>query len=354
MKIAVITDQHFGVRGDSILFLDYYEKFYRDVFFPELDSRGIDTVLDLGDTFDRRKYINFVTLRRSKQMYFDELKKRNTKVYSIVGNHTTYFKNTNEVNSMELLISSEYPNYKVFVEEPVVLTFDGCDIMLSPWISQSNLEASMKAFENTTASIVMGHFEFQGFEMMKGQLCDHGLDKTNFKKFSAIYSGHFHHPSSHENITYLGAPYEMTWTDYDGKRGFHIFDTETREMEFVQNPYSIFNKLTYDDSELTIEEIDELDVSLLTSSYVKVIVKTKGNPYLFDLFIDKLQSAGCADIKIVEDSLNFDFLSEEETLDEAQDTLSLLKTYVEGMEVKANKDKVNQFLRELYQEAVNL
>ena len=332
MKIAVITDQHFGVRGDSILFLDYYEKFYRDVFFPELDSRGIDTVLDLGDTFDRRKYINFVTLRRSKQMYFDELKKRNTKVYSIVGNHTTYFKNTNEVNSMELLISSEYPNYKVFVEEPVVLTFDGCDIMLSPWISQSNLEASMKAFENTTASIVMGHFEFQGFEMMKGQLCDHGLDKTNFKKFSAIYSGHFHHPSAHENITYLGAPYEMTWTDYDGKRGFHIFDTETREMEFVQNPYSIFNKLTYDDSELTIEEIDELDVSLLTSSYVKVIVKTKGNPYLFDLFIDKLQSAGCADIKIVEDSLNFDFLSEEETLDEAQDTLSLLKTYVEGME----------------------
>ena len=354
MKIAVITDTHFGVRGDSSIFLGHQEKFYSNVFFKTLEERSINTVLHLGDLFDRRKYINFMTLKRAKQMFLDPLAARNIAVYSIVGNHDCHFKNTNEVNSMELLISSEYPNYKVFVEEPVVLTFDGCDIMLSPWISQSNLEASMKAFENTTASIVMGHFEFQGFEMMKGQLCDHGLDKTNFKKFSAIYSGHFHHPSSHENITYLGAPYEMTWTDYDGKRGFHIFDTETREMEFVQNPYSIFNKLTYDDSELTIEEIDELDVSLLTSSYVKVIVKTKGNPYLFDLFIDKLQSAGCADIKIVEDSLNFDFLSEEETLDEAQDTLSLLKTYVEGMEVKANKDKVNQFLRELYQEAVNL
>lgn len=353
MKLAVITDQHFGVRGDSIIFLDYYEKFYRDVFFPTLAERGITTVLDLGDTFDRRKYINYVTLKRSKQMYFDELKNRGITVHSVVGNHTTYFKNTNEVNSMDLLLT-EYDNYHVYINEPVVLNFDGCDIMLSPWISQGNLESSMNAFDTTKVPILMGHFEFQGFEMMKGQLCDHGLDKNQFKKFSAIYSGHFHHPSTHDNITYLGAPYEMTWTDYAGKRGFHIFDTDTREMEFIQNPYSLFHKLEYDDKDLTIEDIEELDISQLTSSYVKVIVKSKNNPYTFDLFIDKLQSAGCADIKIVEENLNFELLSEDELIDEAQDTLSLLKTYVDNLEVKANKEKVNQFLRELYQEAVSL
>jgi hypothetical protein len=189
---------------------------------------------------------------------------------------------------------------------------------------------------------------------MKGQLSDHGLDRAEFKKFLAVYSGHYHHPSSHENVTYLGAPYEMTWTDYAGKRGFHIFDTETLEMEFIQNPYSIFHRLDYDDSDLTVEDIEELDVSMLTSTYVKVIVKKKNNPYIFDLFIDKLQSAGAADIKVVEDHLNFDIIDEGELVDEAQDTLSLLRVYVDSLEVKANKDRINEFLRDLYQEAVSL
>jgi len=353
LKVAVITDQHFGVRGDSILFLDYYEKFYRDVFFPTLDARGIKVVLDLGDTFDRRKYINYLTLRRAKEMYFDELQKRGIKVYSVVGNHTTYFKNTNETNSMDLLLK-EYPNYKVYTDEPVTITIDGCDIMLSPWICASNLEASFKAFKETSAKIVMGHFEFAGFEVMKGQLAEHGLETADFKKFLAVYSGHYHHPSSHDNITYLGAPYEMTWTDYDGKRGFHLFDTETLDMELIQNPYSIFHKIDYDDVDMTVEDIDELDVSVLTSTYVKVIVKNKTNPYTFDLFIDKLQSAGCADIKIIEDHLNFEALDSNELIDEAQDTMSLLRTYVDSMEIKANKEKVTVFLRDLYQEAMSL
>ncbi len=353
MKVAVITDQHFGVRGDSILFLDYYEKFYREVFFPTLEARGIDTVLDLGDTFDRRKYVNFVTLRRAKQMYFDPLKERGITVHSVVGNHTTYFKNTNEINTMDLLLK-EYSNYNVYTHEPVVVTLGTCDILLSPWISPSNAEVSFKTFKETTSKIVMGHFEFAGFEMMKGQVSDHGLERDEFKKFSAVYSGHYHHPSSHENITYLGAPYEMTWTDYAGKRGFHIFDTETLEMELIQNPFSIFQKIDYDDADLTVEDIDELDVSMLTSAYVKVIVKKKNNPYIFDLFIDKLQSAGAADIKVVEDHLNFDIIDEGELVDEAQDTLSLLRVYVDSLEVKANKERINEFLRDLYQEAVSL
>jgi len=353
LKVAVITDQHFGVRGDSNLFLDYYEKFYRDVFFPTLDAKDIKVVLDLGDTFDRRKYINYLTLRRAKEMYFDELQRRGITVYSIVGNHTTYFKNTNETNSMELLLK-EYTNYKVYIDEPVTITLGSCDVMLSPWLCPSNFEASFKAFKETSAKIVMGHFEFAGFEVMKGQLQDHGLETTDFKKFSAVYSGHYHHPSSHENITYLGAPYEMTWTDYDGKRGFHLFDTETLDMEFIKNPYSIFHKITYDDVDMTLEDINELDVSMLTSTYVKVIVKNKNNPYTFDMFIDKLQSSGCADIKVVEDHLNFESLNSDELIDEAQDTMSLLSNYVDSMEIKANKEKVTGFLRDLYQEAMSL
>ena len=353
MKVAVITDTHFGVRGDSKVFLDYQDKFFTDVFFPYLDDHNITHLLHLGDLFDRRKYVNFVTLKRTREMFLDKLAQRNIVVHGVVGNHDTSFKNTNEVNSVDLLLK-EYSNYHVYDADPVTINLDGCDVMLSPWICATNAESSAKAFHDTSAKILMGHFEFSGFEMMKGQMSDHGLDRADFKKFLGVYSGHFHHPSSHENITYLGAPYEMTWTDYAGLRGFHIFDTQTLEMERVLNPYSIFNKLEYNDDDLTVEDIDALDVSLLTSTYIKVIVKRKNNPYIFDMFIDKLQSAGCADIKVVEDHLSFDAIGESELVDEAQDTLSLLRTYVDGLEVKANKERVNQFLRDLYQEAVSL
>ncbi|NCA22519.1 MAG: hypothetical protein EBS86_15460 [Crocinitomicaceae bacterium] len=100
MKVAIITDQHFGARNDSTLFLDFYEKFYRDTFFPTLIKEKIDTVLILGDTFDRRKYINFFSLKRAKQMFFDPLFQMGIQVHMLAGNHDTYFKNTNDVNSV--------------------------------------------------------------------------------------------------------------------------------------------------------------------------------------------------------------------------------------------------------------
>jgi len=55
MKVAIITDQHFGARKNSKLFHDYFLKFYNDVFFPTLEQHGITTVVDMGDTFDSLK-----------------------------------------------------------------------------------------------------------------------------------------------------------------------------------------------------------------------------------------------------------------------------------------------------------
>ena len=103
-KVALITDTHFGARNDSVNFLDFYEKFYTETFFHKLTEEGIKVVLMLGDTFDRRKYVNFYSLERTKKMYFDKLQSEGYQVYIIAGNHDTYFKNTNEVNSIRLFI----------------------------------------------------------------------------------------------------------------------------------------------------------------------------------------------------------------------------------------------------------
>ena len=355
MKIAVICDTHFGARNDNSALAYHFAKFYDDFFFPTLRNEGVKTILHLGDLMDRRKYVNYVTAKNTEEHFIKPCQEDGIVLHAVVGNHDTYYKNTNDVNSLRQLYSeSKYDNLHLYWNEPVELDFDGCSIMLSPWICASNYDATMNAFNDTKAQILMGHFEINGFEMMKGHLCSSGLQKGVFKKFDAVYSGHFHHPSSHDNITYLGAPYEMNWSDYDGARGFHIFDTQTREMTFYRNPYRIFHKISYDDTDMTIEDVSNLDISQLTNVFIKVIIKEKSNPYIFDLFLDRLQTSGAADIKVVEDHMNLDVIDDDELLDEAQDTLTILKQYVDNLQISGDKKKIHSCLRELYNEAINL
>lgn len=351
MKVAVINDLHLGVRGDSHIFLDKQKLFYEEVFFPTIKSEDIKVLLVPGDVFDRRKYVNFVTYKKAQTMLFDELHELGVDVHISVGNHDCSYKNTNIINSVDLLLD-KYDNITVYDNAPVELDLDGCKVMMSPWISPSNYRSSMEAFKNTKAQILMGHFEIEGFEMQKGRLCDHGLNKNVFEKFDAVYSGHFHHPSSHSGITYLGAPYEMNWTDFEGRRGFHIFDTETREMEFVANPFRMFHKLVYDDYNMTIDDVAALDTSLLSDTYIKVIVNNKTNPQIFDLFIERLQQAGAADVQIVEDVAILDVGGADALIDEAQDTPTILKQYMSGVEIKHDRERAELLLLDLYQEAL--
>jgi len=355
MRIAILNDTHWGARNDNAAIAEHIIKFHREVFFPYLKEHGIKTIFHLGDLTDRRKYINFVTAKNLEENFMDVCYENDIDLHIIAGNHDTFYKNTNGVNSLRQLYgNSKYNNLHMYWNDPVELDMDGCNIMLSPWICAENYDSSIAAFKSTKAHVLMGHFEITGYEMMRGQLCDHGLDKNTFSKFDAVYSGHFHHPSSHGNITYIGAQYEMNWSDHGQKRGFNVFDTETREMTHVPNPYKMFHKIVYDDTDMTIEDVTNLDTSLLTNTFIKVIVRTKDNPYIFDLFLDRLQQSGAADIKVVEDHQNLDIIDEGELLDEAQDTMTILKQYVDNLDIKSDKDRIGRFLRELYNEAINL
>lgn len=354
MKIALLTDTHYGVRNDSVTFAGFQNKFFYEVFLPYLKENRITEVIHLGDLMDRRKYVNYVTLKNVKECFILPLLNERIGVNIIVGNHDTYYKNTNNVNGINELFSSIDPiSFQIWWDKPVEVVYDGLKILLCPWICEDNYADTMKAIEDTDARVLMGHLELQGFEMHRGSICDHGQTADTFAKFDLVCSGHFHHKSTHGNIAYLGSPYEMTWNDYGDPRGFHIFDTDTREITFVHNPYSIFHKIEYSDADMTIEDIGHLETNGLTGTYIKVIVKEKTNPYLFDLFIDKLQQSGAADIKVVDDHLNLD-LADDSIVDEAQDTLTIMNKYIETIEFRGDKKRVEHFIRELYQEAVNL
>ncbi len=353
MKIAIVTDMHLGVRGDSKLFLDHQERFFSEVFFPHIDEHDIKVIFDLGDTFDRRKFINYVSLERSKRFFFDQIQKRGIEYHALVGNHTTYYTNTNEVNSMDLLLR-EYDNFHIYENKCEEIQLGSTKFLMVPWINNSNHQEMLDSIRESTADMCMGHFSITGFEMLKGQLCDHGLSRDIFTNFEGVYSGHFHHPSTYNNISYLGAPYEMTWSDYQGKRGFHVLDTETRELERVLNPNSVFFKIEYDDADMTIEDIAHLDVSNLKDTFIKVIVKNRTNPYIYDLFLNKLSDAGAADVKAIEDSLSLESEGLDDVMDETKDTKEILHNYIDALETKVNKVQVKNLIDELYIEAQNI
>jgi DNA repair exonuclease SbcCD nuclease subunit len=348
LKLAIITDQHFGARNDSIAFLDFFQKFYDNTFFPALELHRIDTVLILGDTFDRRKYVNFYSLQRTKDMFFDKLETMGIRVYMLAGNHDTYYKNTNDVNSPDLLLK-EYSNITV-IDSPSEIIIDDTKICMMPWICPENYTESLAMLTSTEAEICMGHFEISGFAMYRGMESHEGLSKEVFNKFDLVFSGHYHHRSNDNHIYYLGNPYELTWQDYNDPRGFHLFDLSTRGLEFINNPYTMFSRIEYDDKEKIPIDLDAID---LTDKFVKLIVVNKTDYYKFDKFIQKLYNKGCAEIKIVEDLSEFEDgeVGEEINL---EDTLSVLSNYIESIETDVDKEQVKNFMKSLYTEAVNI
>lgn len=345
MKVAIITDQHFGARNDSVQCLDYYEKFYSTVFFPKLDEANIDTVLILGDTFDRRKYINFNSLDRAKKMFFDPLQERGIKVFMIAGNHDTYFKNTNAVNSPELVLA-EYKNIELLTK-PGTIQVGGIDICMLPWICSDNYTESMDEIRETKAEICMGHLEISGFEMYRGAEAHDGMDPKVLSKFDMVFSGHFHHRSDNGHIHYLGNPYELTWQDYNDPRGFHLFDLSTRKLTFVHNPFSLFCRLEYDD---TKEIVDPS--SLVTDKYVKVVVVNKSDYYRYDQFLAKVYNGNPIDVKIVEDFSEFTEGRVDENIN-LEDTADVMTHYIDSLETEVDKEKVKAFMKALYIEALN-
>lgn len=356
-KLALVTDTHFGVRAESPVLSEHIGRFWSKVFFPYLDAHGIKYVRHLGDIVDRRKYMNFMALRNMRTQFIDPCIARGLDVSVIIGNHDTFHKNTNEINAMnEIFAGSSYDKLRWYAD-PTEEEIDGTKILMMPWICSGNYEQAIKAMNDTKAQVLFGHLEIAGFEMYRGAVTEEGHSPALFDKFDQVFSGHFHHRSTVGNITYLGAPYEMTWSDYDDERGFHVFDTDTRELTYIPNPYKLFHKLWYNDAGKKLEDLLAFDVEEFRDTFIKVIVTEKTNPYWFDMYVDKLEKAGIADLQVVDDHLNLSLEEDDDIFDEAEDTLTSIKKYAQAY--LHDKDprllaELNILLGNLYNEALQM
>jgi DNA repair exonuclease SbcCD nuclease subunit len=342
MKVAIITDQHFGLKKGSKIYHEYFQKFYDQIFFPTLEKENISMVFDLGDTFDNRKVIDLWSLDWAKRNYYDKLEKMKVHVWTVVGNHTAYYKNTNEFNTINAILN-KYDNVTK-IHNPQELVIGDLQILFIPWINEENEDITMRLIESTKATVAMGHLELTGFSMYRGMVQETGLDPQIFSKFKRVFSGHYHTRSNNGKIFYLGNPYQIYWNDCDDTRGFHIFDTETLELTPINNTFELFKKINYSDTKHQL-----FDFRSCAEKYVKLIVDKKTNQARYDAFLDKLLTSDCHEVKVIENFTINDI--EDVDLGQIEDTVSILNKYVEDSEISLNKKTIMSYIKEIYKEA---
>ena len=346
MKIGLITDTHYNFRKANKPFHEYFAKFYDEIFFPTLKKNKIKTVIHLGDAFDSRKGVDYWALDWAKENVYDRFQDLGITVYNIVGNHDAYYKNSNEINSIDTLLQQYYN--VVRVSKPTEYTIEGMEAVLLPWICTDNEKETFELLDKTQAKVVFGHLELNGFSVYPGQYQQEGLDKKVFQKFDRVYSGHYHTRSDDGKIFYLGNPYQMFWNDLNDKRGFHIFDTDDCKLDYYQNPYTMFERVYYENN-----NPKDFDASYLTDKMVKIVVRQRDDYKMFDKFVDAIVKVNPLELKIIE---NVDVYDEDVNCDEipTEDTMSILDKYVEESEFELDKNTIKKLLREFYKEALEV
>ena len=346
MKICILGDMHIGVRSDSPNFLALQDKFYTNVFLPYLIENDIKVVWQLGDMFDRRKYINFNTLAESKRFFFQPLQDAGIEIHTLLGNHDLYYRESLSVNSTGLLLG-EFTNLHIY-DKMTKWDVDNTSIDIIPWICKENVEEAFEFIRDSKSDLCFGHLEILGFSMYKGMESHDGLSGNLFAKYEGVYSGHFHTKSDKENIHYVGTPYEMTWSDYNDQKGFHIFDTETRQTEFIKNPYTMFIRHEYNDE---LVDYDTIDIAQFQQKYIKIVVVKKTDYYKFDQFLKKLYESNTYEIKILEDLSDFSEGVVDTSTISIEDTAEVLNNYIDSVADDTNRDKIKSFMKGLFLEA---
>jgi len=346
MKIAILNDTHCGIRNSSEIFLNNAEKFYNDVFFPECEKQNIKQILHLGDYYDHRKFVNFKALNHNRRIFLDQLRRRGMSMDIIPGNHDTFYKNTNELNSLKECLG-HYMNEVHIIMEPAVMKYDSLKIGLVPWICQDNYDVCMNFIRDCKADWLGAHLELNGFEMMRGLTNKHGMDPKLFSRFEMVLSGHYHCSSQKDNIWYLGSQMEFFWSDAHDPKYFHVLDTETRQMEKIRNNNTLFEKVLYNDEEIDYNSYNKD----LTNKFVKVVVMNKTDPFTFDRFIDNIQNQRIYELKIAENFNEFIGANVEDENMSFEDTAEIVDTYIDAVDTDLDKNKIKVEMRQLMTEA---
>jgi DNA repair exonuclease SbcCD nuclease subunit len=331
--IAIITDTHQGARGGSSIFREYFRWWYETQFFDVLQEQGIRTILHLGDFFDNRNAITLQDIDFVSVWFAEQLRTRNMHLIITIGNHDVAYKNTNKIHSLSMLKAAA-PNNVTVIEEATLMSLEGQQYALVPWINAENYTRTfdmLNGITNKDDVIVAGHFEITGAKhYAKSAPAEHGLDPAVFSSFKELWSGHFHHKSKMANIRYMGSAFHLNWQDHNDARGFHTFDAATGSLVFVENEYSLFVEVAFDATTFKAMT-DEQCAKLYESRFVRLFVDGDYDKAILLDTIAKINRIKPHDLQVINNAMlkKSDVVEDAVVVDVTKSTQEYIMCYME-------------------------
>jgi len=351
MKVALLGDTHFSARGSSQIFNEYFLRFFNNIFFPYLRDNHIHHVIQAGDFFDRRKFIDYRTLHSTREEVVERFEDEQIQLHIIPGNHDEALKNSGKINSLNELFGDRYSYVDIIQEVGEVRDFDGIKIGFVPWINAENEKQAIEYLKKTGEDVIVGHFEIVGCEFMKGVKSDKGFQQKVFNHIPLVVSGHYHTSSRNKNIQYLGTPYEIMWSDYNDPKGFWILETNDLSLQFVSNPYTIHHKIFYKEQETYSDDY----LNEITGKYVKIYIISKDDEYEFQKFLDRVNSKHPLSVAIYQSEETVEMNDVSNYNVNTQSALDVLKSKVEEIDDdNIDREKMKTITEEIYKEAEDM
>ena len=233
-RIWILGDMHFGVRSNSLEWLETQKDFYDNQFIPTLleNYEEGDILVQVGDVFDNRQSINIKVLHYSVDL-FERLGKI-LPTHIICGNHDIWAKKSNDVSSIDAL--KWIPNVQIY-KEPNTFNWCGREILLMPWRRDTEHEVETLQ-EYPKAEIVFCHSEVKGIKLNSKVDNHHGTNSESYDRFTAVYSGHIHYRQRRGKLRMVGTPYELTRSDMNNTKGFDLVNLDDMQETFFENTIS--------------------------------------------------------------------------------------------------------------------
>lgn len=348
MNFALLGDLHIGVKNDDEWI---HTQIYNTLkwFTDDCKAKGITHCLQAGDWFDVRKGISQTTMQFMREKIAPMFQETFDVTYVIVGNHDLKLKEHITPNSCREVLGG-LDKFHI-IEEPETVVIDGLEVDMIPWICKSNKDEIEKFIKESTSDYCMGHFELTGFYYYKGMKSS-GDDPGFLEKYKQVWSGHYHTISSGSNVQYLGTPYTITLGDANDPRGYWMFNEETEEIEFNQNPVTNHYRVYFDADKWKYGE-KEIGV-LFTDKTVKLVIE-KSHSDTNKVNIDKILD----DFERVCHEFTFEYkesiLSEDGDEDiDVKNTFDIIKEQIELLdETSEVKERVLKIFSGLYAETAS-
>jgi DNA repair exonuclease SbcCD nuclease subunit len=344
-NIIILGDLHFdissGIKADRLAL--HQQLFLDNVLFPYIEKNNIKTLIQTGDLFDNRLKISTKAIEFSKRVFFDKLLDLGVTTHILAGNHDLYYKDSLKIVTANQVLR-EYDNIVVY-DKITSVDINGHSYTMIPWVCKENEQEIVDFIKKDKSEIAIAHLELVGYQMSKNQVAEDGMSADIFKKYRTVYSGHYHTPSTKDNIVYVGTPYQLTKVDAPDTKHFAVITHETEQ--YVVNPYTLFDRYVVNDK----KELKSLLSEDHDRKYVDIHINYEISPKELGKFSDEMTTNyDIYDLKLVQ------MFSKDEATNIAVDTSSiknnadLIKQYSVANELKT---EVARKLDMLYNEAVS-